>query len=393
MTPETPAGDRSPDRPRPRSLPVLLTILVLALAAGGYGIVIQLHEKSDPLRGDADEATNAMAALVAATKPSDLVPRLLALADDPNAATRYAAIDALGQARDPRSTARVEAAFRDSASIVRQRAMEVLPQLDAERGLRVMLSALRDDDTWIRDAAAEQVLMRAGRKGSAVDRRAIPALIAALDDPASAAVPTLASAALKRLTGNPWKYRSLAPPAEKQAAIARWKTWWAAHRASYRIPAEFADPPVLSPTRADPAPDFAIRDVDGRLIQLADQRGRLTLLNFWGTWCPTCRPEAEDLARLDREYRARGVDVVGIALSESGGAAGLRKWCRDHGIAYRQCLATPDVQEAYGHIHEVPVSVLIDQAGRIRYRWEGERDYPTFRASVDRLLGEPPTRP
>lgn len=383
------ASDRRDPARTARSHRALALAALLAVALGVYGVlaVARRHAPDDPLHGDSDEASAAMAQLVAATEPSRLLPRLLALSDDPNAATRSAAIDALGQMRDPRASERVAAAFRDSASIVRQRAMEVLPELDRTRGLQVMLSALRDEDTWIRDAAAQQFVTRSGRKGSVVDRRAVPALIAALDDRTSPAVPLLAIAALRRLTGQPWRYRAIGPPAEKQAAVARWKAWWAARAASWRIPPEYAHPPVLYPTRADPAADFALKDTDGRPVELGRQKGRITLLNFWGTWCPTCRQEVSDLAAIDRAYRARGVDVVGIALSESNGVAGLRKWCSEHGVAYRQCLSTPQIQEAYGHIHEVPVSVLIDREGRIRYRWEGERDLPTFRAAVERLLG------
>src|SRR5262249_27356219 len=151
---------------------------------------------------------------------------------------------------------------------------------------------------------------------------------------------------------------------------------------------EYADVPPIRPARSDPAPSFDLPDVEGRPVRLADQRGRLTLLNFWGTWCPPCQQEIPDLVRMDATYRAKGLDIVGIALSEKDGAAGLKRWCAAHGVTYRQALATHAVQEAFGDIHEVPVSVLIDAQGRIRYRWEGERDYATFQAAVERLLQE-----
>jgi hypothetical protein len=95
------------------------------------------------------------------------------------------------------------------------------------------------------------------------------------------------------------------------------------------------------------------------------------------------------LVRVDRDFRSRGVDVIGIALSERDGANGLRKWCKAHGVAYRQALATEPVLQAFGDIHEVPISILIDQAGEIRNRWDGERDYATFRAAIERLLPLP----
>ena len=55
-------------------------------------------------------------------------------------------------------------------------------------------------------------------------------------------------------------------------------------------------------------------------------------------------------------------------------------------MAYRQALATNAVLEAFDDIEEVPVSILLDGNGQIRYRWEGERDFDTFRAAINHLL-------
>jgi thiol-disulfide isomerase/thioredoxin len=128
--------------------------------------------------------------------------------------------------------------------------------------------------------------------------------------------------------------------------------------------------------------------MDDRPFRIADQRGRVTLLNFWGTWCPPCREEIPHLVEIDARYRGRGVDLIGITLAENDGAKGLRRFANAHGLRYRQTLATDAVLEAFDDIHAVPVSVLIDQKGRIRYRWEGERDAATFAAAIKRLLRE-----
>src|SRR5262249_50339730 len=158
----------------------------------------------------------------------------------------------------------------------------------------------------------------------------------------------------------------------------RWKDWWKREQGNYRIAPEFAAIAPIRPARADPAPDFELQDIDGRPISLQAQRSKVTLLNFWGTWCPPCQVEIPDLVKLDKGYRAHGLDILGIALSEDSVEA-LRRWCTAHGVAYRQALSTAAIQDAYGHIEEVPVSVLIDRRGQIRYRWEGERDFATFR--------------
>ena len=367
-------------------LRVLLALLCAALAAGSL-VSYQRFQRDRPptltqrLHGDSDEATAALVEVQAGTPPSDRQASLLRLRQDPNPGTRYAAVDALGAGKGPAAADAVEAAFTDSSAEVRERAMEVLPGLDRERGLRLLLRGLRDEDTWVRRAAVSQLrLFR--------DTRDVPALLARLDDP-DPAVANLVMGALRRQSQEPFYASVLAAPAQKRAAAARWRGWWLA-TGRRRFPPVLALAALgpLRPQRTDPAPDFSLSDLDGRPFRLADQRGRVTLLNFWGSWCPPCQKEIPDLVRLNAAYGGKGLDIIGVALSEKSGAT-LQFWCQAHGVTYRQVLATEEVQRAYGNIEEVPVSVLIDRRGRIRYRWDGERDFATFRAASVRLLGEP----
>jgi peroxiredoxin len=97
--------------------------------------------------------------------------------------------------------------------------------------------------------------------------------------------------------------------------------------------------------------------------------------------------------QLDKEFQGRNVDIIGIALSEHVVMAEkdktkLRQWCQEHGVSYPQAASTARILEDYGDIHEVPVTVLMDAQGHIRYRWDGERDYATFRPAIERLLNE-----
>lgn len=194
------------------------------------------------------------------------------------------------------------------------------------------------------------------------------------------------SGALRAITRKPWILRKRDSPETRQANVDKWKSWWASAERSRPAPSLLQSVAPIHPERRDPAPPFELPDIDGRAINLAGQRGRITLLNFSGTWCPPCQIEIPDMVRIDAAYRSKGVDVVGIALSETGGASGLRKWCKAHSVAYRQALATDSILHAFGDIHEVPVSVLIDANGQIRRRWEGERDFSTFAGALDDVL-------
>ena len=70
-------------------------------------------------------------------------------------------------------------------------------------------------------------------------------------------------------------------------------------------------------TRADTAPfRFAFRDLDGRMVTQDDPRfrGKVVIVDLFGTWCPTCHDAATSLRGLYRKYHARGLAIVGIAF-------------------------------------------------------------------------------
>ena len=382
---------------------LLVGVLILSTRLTG-----QLGAAKAGLLGDSDEAVGAIGPALARLPEKDRLAFLLRSAQDPHAGLRYAAVDALSQYPSPATASALELAFQDSASIVRQRAVETLHTVDRDRGLVLLLAGLRDEDTWVRESAAIQLTMRqpsnlgapgpakqtgaghggpvAGGSTIVADRRCVPMLMRALDDTDEAVV-RHAITALRSITGRGSTYHTSAGTSGRLRAIRQWKDWWARNAAQYRAPVQFADVAPIRPTRADPAPAFALNDVNGRPVSLALLRNHVALINFWGTWCPPCRKEAPDLIRLHRDYAAAGLTIVGAAIAEKGGASALRTWCAENGMTYTQALAPPDVDDAFG-VHEVPVSFLIDKRGRVRYRWDAERDYPTFQAAVKRLLAE-----
>jgi thiol-disulfide isomerase/thioredoxin len=388
-----------------------LVLLIAVGALAGRWIFERSRPPKNELHGDGDDALAALDPTLAKLPSADRLPYLLRSVRDPHAGLRYAAVDGLGKYRTPEAASAIEAAFRDSASTVRLRVVETLHTVDRERGLLLLLAALQDEDTWIRQAAATQLALRSGastgpakaagnpaapadepkanatRPSMLADRRCVPTLIRVLDDPDEKVVRSAATM-LERLTGRGMKFRTIDGPDASRRAILDWKAWWRAHSAEFAPPPTFADVRPIRPTRSDPAPEVDLSDIDGHRLRFSALRGRVTLLNFWGTWCPPCRQEMPDIERIHESLGPRGLTVIGAAVSEQGGPEALRSWCAKNHVTYRQVLATPEMKEAYGGIEEVPVSLMIDKSGHVRYRWEGPRDYPTFRAAVQRLLLE-----
>ena len=66
------------------------------------------------------------------------------------------------------------------------------------------------------------------------------------------------------------------------------------------------------------APDFALKDSDGKTVHLTDYRGKVILLDFWATWCPPCKLEIPWLIDLERKNKDRGFEVLGVSMDDEG---------------------------------------------------------------------------
>jgi cytochrome c biogenesis protein CcmG, thiol:disulfide interchange protein DsbE len=144
---------------------------------------------------------------------------------------------------------------------------------------------------------------------------------------------------------------------------------------------------VPSPLIDRPAAAFQLQSFDGQPVSLSGQRGRVIVLNFWASWCvPACYDEAPVLERGWRDYRDRGVAVIGIDIQDTAEAA--RKFMANFGLSFPNA-PDPDgrVSIDYG-VYGVPETFFIDRDGRIRAKHVGAVTDEVFRTQVDRLLTE-----
>ncbi len=144
-----------------------------------------------------------------------------------------------------------------------------------------------------------------------------------------------------------------------------------------RDPAVQAEPAALRSGR--PASDFSIQLFSGGTFSLAEQRGKVVLVNFWASWCPPCREEAPVLERAWRAYKDKGVVLVGVDVWDT--EADARAFMKEFGITYPN---GPDpngeIAIEYG-LTGVPETWFIDREGRLVRRWTGaltDRQISTF---------------
>ena len=304
---------------------------------------------------------------------------------------RYAAVDIGEHLHDAKTIDAVKCACEDPSAEVRKRALNVLVQLDRETGFAYMLRAIKDEDSWVRDDAAFQLESLTGVHHPPSDTRAIPVVMNALNDDNDRLTPILITV-LRHLTHNPWKCSSLDPPARRAAVRAQWQAWWRKAATAYApAPAELLTPLQPGKYLHPKAPSFRVKDTHGNTVDLNMEpyKGKVVLINFYGTWCPPCAVELPSLEQINRVYQKSGVALIGIAGRE-GSKQTFDTWVKLHGVAYTQVInEQAELPETlFGNVTEVPVSFLIDRQGRICRRWDGERDFRTFDAAIKAVLSE-----
>jgi peroxiredoxin len=147
-----------------------------------------------------------------------------------------------------------------------------------------------------------------------------------------------------------------------------------------------ADSAPLEPAASrQPAPDFSSQDADGAPFRLSDYRGRVVVLNFWATWCRTCKTEVPWYIAFQNSYKDRGLAILGVSMD--GIWKPVQPFLVERNINYRVALADEKVGALY-QVHELPVTLLIDKNGRIAQKTVGISNRQSLEKNIQTLLVE-----
>ena len=134
------------------------------------------------------------------------------------------------------------------------------------------------------------------------------------------------------------------------------------------------------------APEFTLKDLQGRSLSLSALKGKVVLLNFWATWCPPCKAEMPSMNKLYNDMKARGLEVIAISADNSPSAVRefLSKCRLDFLVLFDETKA---VTRLY-HVFSMPTTFLIDRNGVIVEKFYGEEDWndPAIRKKIENLL-------
>lgn len=142
-----------------------------------------------------------------------------------------------------------------------------------------------------------------------------------------------------------------------------------------------------------PVNGLAGETLEGKRLDVADLKGKVVVMNVWGSWCPPCRAEAPHFAKVAKETEAKGVTFVGINTRDlnKGPALAFEK---DYGIPY------PSLYDPAGKLivdgfpkgslnpQSIPSTIVLDRHGKIAARALMALDEEKLRKMIDPLIAE-----
>ncbi len=137
--------------------------------------------------------------------------------------------------------------------------------------------------------------------------------------------------------------------------------------------------------------DFQVTDIEGKEHRLDDFRGKVVLIDVWGTWCPPCRAEIPSLIRLQSQYADQGLQVLGLNYEGDtpDPLATVRQFVTRQEINYPCALGTPEIRDQIPNFEGFPTTLFVDRRGSVRLKIVGLHDDAYLESIVTALLAEP----
>jgi thiol-disulfide isomerase/thioredoxin len=307
-------------------------------------------------------------------------PLVLACTSDADSSVRELGFAALEAAHDPKMFDAAQVQLNDLDPLVRLLGLDYLRKSEPKLAVPVLVRLLNDPDLRVVTSAELGLQHWSGEDFGVRAHLAVPTP----EDPQSEKIKT----------------ETIRRGVEKR------KEWWRNHQKDYPpsagLVAQFPNFESGQVSRP-PAPDFTLRDLDGKSVSLSDFRGKVVLLNFWATWCTACLAEIPDLVNL-QEKSGNQVAIIGVALDgvpdehgeipggdEKSDADGtslkavrtkVQRAVKLRRINYRILLDPKNSVGGQYNGGELPTTIIFDKDGKVRRRFVGERGLAVFQAMI-----------
>jgi len=134
-------------------------------------------------------------------------------------------------------------------------------------------------------------------------------------------------------------------------------------------------------------PDFSLPDLAGKMHNMSEWDGKVTVINFWATWCPPCKRELPAFIELQNLYGAQGLQFVGVAIDNK---EQVIAYTDNVGLTYPTLLGEDEavkVSRAFGNrLDALPYTVIINRKGDIALVQRGELTREVAEQTIKSLL-------
>ena len=190
---------------------------------------------------------------------------------------------------------------------------------------------------------------------------------------------------IERETGTVWKLEF----SERRATdVWRW-TVVLDQSSENETPPSWAMKPTKMVTREDSrlvgsdAPEITGRTLGGHPFTLSQLRGKVVVLDFWGTYCGYCSEEMEDLEQVKASFAADEVEIVGIN-EEAPELA--KRWLSERKRNLPQVLVARETAFKEYRVDSLPTTVVIDREGKVAKQWIEFASGPKVRRAIETLM-------
>jgi peroxiredoxin len=119
------------------------------------------------------------------------------------------------------------------------------------------------------------------------------------------------------------------------------------------------------------APDFALKDIDGKTHRLSDYRGRPVIVNFWATWCPPCRKEMPSMQRAWETIEQQGIAMLAVNVGEDEDT--IFAFTANYPVEFPLLMDMDSKIVQQWSVRGLPTTFVVDPRGRLAYRAIGGR--------------------
>lgn len=135
------------------------------------------------------------------------------------------------------------------------------------------------------------------------------------------------------------------------------------------------------------APDFSLKDYNGKIVSLSDFAGKPLLINSWAAWCPFCRKELSDFSLIQKEFGYK-ITIIAIDRAESLGTA--KRYSDELGVTNNLVFLLDPDDSFYQSIggFSMPETIFVDKNGNIKMHKRGPMDLNEIREKIQQLLNQ-----